>query len=170
MNRQSILFFLVIALAASAGQAQIITPVESRQGMLDGMQVTLANVDREAGDYRDVPSPFVVRRKKAPEPVATKELDDVPVDTGTGAVLEDNIALGIISRQFNPLGSLVMGDRGILQLANGQTISEGDSFKAEIKGVVYEIHISDVTSKSYQLRLGSATIEKNFLTTTGTTQ
>ena len=169
MNRQLILFLSVMCLAACAGQSQIITPVESRRSMLDGMNTTLQNVNAPAGEYGDVQSPFVI--KKEPEPMAlVKDLDDVPVITTVGRVLEDEVALRIISARFKPFGSLVMGERGILQLANSQTIGEGESFKAEIQGVVYEVTIVDVTSKSYRLSLGTASVDKTFLTTTGSNQ
>jgi hypothetical protein len=158
-----------MCLAASAGQSQIITPVESRQSMLDGMHATLHNVDVAAGDYGDVQSPFVIREE--PEPMAlVKDLDNAPVVSPTGKVLDDEVALRIISTQFKPFGSLVMGDRGVLQLSNSQTMGEGESFKAEIQGVVYEVTIVDVTSESYTLSLGTASVEKTFLTTTGSNQ
>lgn len=160
---------MVMCLACHAGLSQVITPVDARQNMLTGMQATLGNVNVEAGDYSDVRSPFIIRKKEVPAPV-TKDLADVPVSTGIGEVLPDEQALQIISRQFNPLGSLVMGDRGVLQLASGRTIAEGNTFKAEIQGVVYEVKIGDVTSKGYSLSIGTATVEKSFLTTTGSSQ
>jgi hypothetical protein len=159
-----------MCLAFNAGQSQIITPVDSRQSMLDGMNRTLHNVHAEAGNYGDVQSPFLLKVKE-PEVVAqVKDLDNVPVVSNTAVVLEDSVALRIISQRFKPFGSLVMGDRGVLQLSSGQTIGEGESFKAEIQGVVYEVTIADVTSQSYKLALGSAEVEKTFLTTTGSNQ
>lgn len=160
---------MVMCLASHAGLSQVITPADSRQSMLSGMQATLQNVDAEEGDYSNIRSPFSVRKKEIPAPV-TKDLADVPVSTGIGEVLPDDQALKAISRQFNPLGSLVMGDRGVLQLASGRTIAEGDTFKAEIQGVVYEVKIGDVTSKGYSLSIGTATVQKSFLTTTGSSQ
>lgn len=170
MNKQFILFSMVMCLAVNAGLSQVITPVDSRQSMLSGMDATLQNVDAEAGDYSDVRSPFVVRKKEEPKVVATKNLEDVPVSTGIGEVLPDAKALQVISKQFQPFGSLVMGDRGVLQLANGRTIAEGETFKAEIKGVVYQVEIGDVTSNGYSLTIGTATVERSFLTTTGSSQ
>jgi hypothetical protein len=169
MNKPFILFSIVMCLAVNACLAQVITPVDSRQNMLSGMRTTLQNVDAEAADYSAVRSPFVVPSKKEPEPVATKDLGNVPVSSGIGEVLPDAKALQVISRQFQPFGSLVMGDRGVLQLANGRTIAEGDVFKAEIQGVVYQVEIGDVTSKGYSLSLGTATVQRTFLTTTGST-
>ena len=123
-----------------------------------------------AADYEEVQSPFVVVSKPEPQVMLTKDLSNVPVDTGIGEVLPDEDALRIISQQFKPFGSLVIGERGVLQLARGQTIAEGESFKAEIRGVAYEVQIMDVTSKSYKLSLGTAEVEKNFFTTTGSNQ
>ena len=170
MNKQFILLSMVMCLAMNAGLSQVITPVDSRQSMLAGMQTTLGNVDAPAADYNDVRSPFVVREKEVPEQVATKDLGDTPVTTGVGEVLPDARALQVISRQFQPFGSLVMGERGVLQLANGRTIAEGETFKAEIQGIVYQVQIGDVTSNGYSLSLGSATVQRSFLTTTGSNQ
>ena len=169
MNKAFILLFLVMCLASHAGLSQVITPVDSRESMLSGMRNTLQNVNAEAADYSKVRSPFVIRKKEEPE-VAKKDLSDVPVSTGTGEVLPDDRVLQIISRQFQPFGSLVMGDRGVLQLANGRTIAEGETFKAEIQGVVYQVKIGDVTSKGYSLSIGSASVQRTFLTTTGSNQ
>ena len=161
MNRYSSLLTIALSLAFASVQAQIITPVDSRTGMLEGMNATLSNVDAPVVDYSEVTSPFVIMVKKVPV-VATKNLDDIPVDTNPGEVLADEVALQVISNQFKPLGSMVMGTRGLLQLSNGQTIEEGDVFKAEIQGIVYEVTIGEVTSKSYTLMLGTANVEKHF--------
>ena len=167
MNKQLFLFLAVMCLAVNAGQSQIITPTESRNSILEGMRVTLQNVDVPAGAYEDVQSPFIIKKVVPEEVPVVRTFEDVPVETGIGEVLADNVALQVISRQFRPFGSLVMGERGILQLANGRTIAEGESFRAEIKGVEYEVTIADVTSKGYRLTLGEANVEKTFLTTTG---
>ena len=169
MNKAFILFSLAMCLVSHAALSQVITSVDSRETMLSGMRNTLENVDAEAADYSKVRSPFVVRKKEEPA-VAKKDLSAAPVSTGIGEVLPDDKALQVISRQFQPFGSLVMGDRGVLQLANGRTIAEGETFKAEIKGVVYEVKIGEITSKGYSLSIGSASVQRTFLTTTGSNQ
>ncbi len=168
MNKQFSAVILIAGLLTSALQGQTITTPDSRSEVLDGMKSTLANVERPEGEYTEVKSPFEARIIKKAEPVI-KKLDDAP-KTVVGAVLPDDKALSIISQQFQPLGSLVLGDRGILQMQGNHNIEKGDSFKAEIKGHIYEVKISDVTSRGYTLQLGTAQVSKNFLTTTGTAE
>jgi hypothetical protein len=163
-----IFILTLLASAASICSGQVITTPEARSGLLDGMHSTLGNVDREKMDFKEVSSPFEARTRQE-QVVATKELDNVPVRT-VGALLPDDRALGIISQQFRPLGSLVIGDRGVLQLAGGRTIAQGASFKAEISGNIYEVQIEEVTSKGYTLSLGTASLSKNFLITTGSVE
>ena len=90
--------------------------------------------------------------------------------TVVGEILPDQQALEIISKQFTPLGSLVTENRGVLQLPGNRTIDKGTTFKAEIKGNIYEVEVLDVTSRGYTLQLGTAQLKKNFLTTTGTAE
>ena len=162
------LMLILFAYVASICGGQVITTPEARSGLLDGMHSTLGNVDREKMDFKEVNSPFAVRTRQEEE-VATKELDNVPLRTA-GALLSDDRALAIISGQFRPLGSLVVGDRGVLQLAGGRTIAQGASFKAEISGNIYAVKIEEVTSKGYTLSLGTASLRKNFLITTGSVE
>lgn len=164
----SILAFL--AFFAPALQAQVITTPEARSSVLDGMNASLANVDRPEADLSDVDSPFEARRRKKVEPVATKDLTGGAITKVAGKLLPDETALRIISDQFRPLGSLVLGDRGLLQLAGGHTIERGDTFKAEIRGNIYDVLIAEVTSRGYTLRLGTAELKKNFLNNTGSTE
>lgn len=163
-----IFILTLLASTASICAGQVITTPEARSGLLDGMHSTLGNIDREKADFSEVSSPFAARTRQE-EVVATKELDNVPVRT-VGALLPDEHALAIISEQFRPLGSLVIGNRGVLQLAGGRTIAQGSAFKAEIKGNIYEVQIEEVTSKGYTLSLGTASLKKNFLITTGSVE
>jgi len=168
MNKQftAVIFSLVLAIPALSGQ--VISKPESRSEIIGGMQNTLDNVNRPQAELANVNSPFKAKVPIKTEPVI-KNLDNAP-KTVVGEKLPDNQALEIISRQFSPLGSLVIGDRGILQLPGNRTIEEGASFKAEIKGNIYEVTIPDVTSSGYTLQLGTAQINKNFLTTSGTAE
>ena len=168
MNRKIITVLSLVGILATVAGGQVISKPESRSDLLGGMQDTLENVDRPQGSFDSVNSPFKAKIPVAPKPVI-KNLDDAP-KTVVGKVLPDDQALAIISQQFNPLGSLVLGNRGILQLPENRTIEKGSSFKAEIKGNIYEVTIVDVTSRGYTLGLGTAQISKNFLTTSGTAE
>lgn len=168
MNRLIITFTVLAGFGLSTLQAQVITPVESRENLLKGMATTLGNVNEAPGDYTAVLSPFVPREKKI-EIVQTKDLTNAPSGLTGSQKLPDEVALRMIGDRFNPIGSMVLGNRGVLQMANNTTIEMGSSFKAEIKGNIYEVQVNDVTSQGYTLTLGTATIRKNFLTTTGAT-
>lgn len=169
MNRIFIFLPVLLGLGLPSAYSQVITPVDARESMLDGMQATLTNIDLSPGEYSAVQSPFVVREKEEVDLLQPEDFLNLPDNVVSGEPLPDDVALGVIGQQFKPFGSLVMGNRGILQLANGRTIAAGESFEAQIKGVTYEVTISKVNSDGYQLSLGTATIEKTFLTTTGTT-
>jgi hypothetical protein len=158
---QSILVSCLL-LAGTVLQSQVILPVESRTGVMDGMQKTLANVDREAMDFKVVPSPFNPP-EDAPEAEADQPQSTAPRIVISSARMSDRDALRIIASQFKPIGSLVVGERGVLQLASGNTMEEGASFAAKIKGHNYPVVISEVTSKGYTLSLGEADIQRNFI-------
>ena len=159
--------FLLLAAGSLAGQ--VITTPEERDALLDGMSDTLSNVDRATGDYGQLESPFAARMPELPDP-ADLVTEVVQRPKVTSPVLPDKQALALISQQFRPEGSLVMGNRGILRLSGGGTIEEGRTFRAEIKGNFYDVTVIEVTSKGYTLGLGEARVTGNFLTTTGTAQ
>lgn len=168
MNRINTTFVLLL-LSVSAVSGQIITTPQARADLLGGMQATLGNTEIEAADFSKVKSPFEPQVHVEPVPI-TKDLTNIPAPVTKGRTLPDEQALSIISNQFKPLGSLVLGARGILQLAGGNIIEQGESFRAEISGNIYEVTIVEVTSRGYTLGLGAAQLKKNFLTTTGTTE
>ena len=166
-NNKSILIILVaLSFGASLLPAQVITPAESRSNLLGGVRNTLSNVDNSAADFSETRSPFVVRD----ETVQVKRPDTARENTGPVMILPDAVALKLISQQFQPLGSLIMGNRGVLQMGNGRTMAEGETFNAEIKGTTYEVEIKEITQRGYSLTLGTASVKRTFLTTTGATQ
>ena len=153
---------------------QVIMSQEDRTEVLDGMKGVLENISRPIASIGEDESPFYVSKNKPKEPVVA-EVTNQPQEVvkaeeeivSTPVVLSDNVALGIISNQFKPLGSLVLGDRGFLQLPQGRTIEKGQTFKADIRGITYTVLISNVTEKGYTLELGSASSEHSFVKTGG---
>lgn len=153
------------------GASQVITPRGDRTGILEGLESVILNTEKEAQSYTDVPSPFLN------EPAAAESDRQMAVEGEAEAaapepvVLPDAMALDLIAERFRPAGSMVIGERGVLQLASGRTIEEGASFRADIRGISYTVHIETVTSSGYRLRLDSAIVEKLFMETkTGQTQ
>ncbi len=168
MNNSYIILLLVSLVFVSSVNAQVISKPEARSDLLTSMDQTLSNMQREGNDFKDVKSPFVaVMPEKQPVVVEQVEETVAPV---VAARLPDKEALAIISQQFKPLGSLILGNRGVLQLQANKTIEKGAFFNADISGNTYRVEILDVTSRGYTLRLGTAQVTKNFLTTSGTAQ
>lgn len=164
-------FLLMAAMAALLQMAggQTISSIKNRESLLNSMEAVLNNTARPAMEVAGIDSPFhaaifeeasVARETatEAPRPTPRREVPEI---------LPDRTALSIIAGRFDPQGSLIMGDRGMLQLGGARTIAEGETFNAEIKGHTYEVRIEEVSSRGYRLRLGNATLEQTFLTTTG---
>lgn len=164
MNNQLFTVIVLVCLTTNGLFSQVISTPAERSDLLEGMNNSLTNVDQEEGDYAEVISPFVPIIVEIPLPVVEQVVEKPKV---VAKQLPDEQALNIISEQFAPLGSLILGSRGVLQLPGNRTIEKGASFNAEINGFSYEVQILDVTSKGYTLKLGSAEISKNFLTTSG---
>lgn len=158
------LTFLLLLLIASTPVlfAQVILPVDERASLLDDMKTVVSNTDAPSPSFAGVPSPFVENEVELAEtdpqtPVQSDEpVRELPQN------LSDSAALKLVSQQFKPLGSLVLGSRGILQLASGTTIEQGARFSAEIRGRSYEVTIQEVTQNGYTLRLGEAVLEQTF--------
>lgn len=153
-------FYLMIAASLSVSlSGQVISEPSERSQLLDDMQTVMGNTDRESVNFAGVQSPFHEKvEPEEPERTSTIEKDKAPATS-----LSDSTALRLIGQRFKPLGSLVLGNRGILQLANGETIEQGETFNAEIQGRSYPVLIEEVTRNHYRLRLGTATIDKSFL-------
>ena len=168
MNKHFSILCLLAMVGGTALKGQVVLTPQARDGLLDGLEATVSNVDEEAGEFNRLPSPF----NPSEEPdVDVQVVERRPADERQqGERLPDELALRIVGDQFKPLGSLVMGSRALLQLAGGRTIQAGEQFNADIKGNTYAVEIAEVTSKGYVLRLGSAEVRKTFLTTTGATQ
>lgn len=160
MSKPFAIITLLAAFSAVSLEAQVIAPKSERDELLSGMRQVLANTEGEGMDFSAVQSPFH-EREEPKDSVVSEQANTAP--SNIPVVLGDADALRLIGQRFKPLGSLVIGDRGILQLSNGETIAEGETFNAQIQGTRYPVVIEEVTRDKYRLRLGSATLEKSFL-------
>ena len=148
---------------------QVLEKPEERSQLLQSMENVLTAVDEESTSFDGISSPFVlgggvdpqsetgVEEADAPEPLPDEEA--VPEPTR----LSDAVALRMVARRFRPLGSLVIGDKGVLQMDGGRNLAEGESFQARIHGVPYRVYIADVGRNGYVLRLRGETMELDFL-------
>lgn len=162
MNKKLSLTHILFLGCLAVTQGQVIDPASKRGNLLDQLTEVISNTERETMEFSQVNSPFV--RTSLAQPVVSESAEGTTVDTQAPQTLSDAVALQAISQQFRPLGSLVLGERGLLQLANGRTIEQGRSFNAEIRGNLYEVTVEKVTQSGYTLRLGGATVERNFST------
>jgi hypothetical protein len=159
------LTFILAVLVGSAPVlfSQVILPVNERDTLLNDMQAVIGNTAAAPQTFTGITSPFMEKKRTAPNPQPQIGNQTVEPQREPSRELSDTAALRLVSNQFKPLGSLVLGNRGILQLANGNTIEKGSSFKAEIHGRSYEVTIEEVTQNGYTLRLGSAVLDQTFL-------
>ena len=163
MNKLLVIFFFVFGTLFSTVFGQVDTP-DARSSLLQGLRTTLGNSSIEATDYSSLRTPFVLAVE---EEEVVEQVSKVATPVARKARLGDSVALGVISEQVKPLGSLIMGSSAVLQLSNGKTIKRGATFSANISGYTYDVLIQDITGKGYTLKLGSAETAKTFITTSG---
>lgn len=101
-----------------------------------------------------------------PRPIVVQRTDPAvqrtqPADTR----LPDAAALAAVAEQFQPVSSLVMGERRVLNMGGGRLLPEGHTFNARIATHSYPVTIQDITERSYVLRLGEATLTRTFAST-----
>jgi hypothetical protein len=164
MNKNLTILLIFSLLVAGPAFGQVITPKNDRDDLVSGMNEVVDNTENEAGDFSDLPSPF--RKKTDADMLADTTEDQVIIEEEVlPEIISDKTALEVISRRFKPDGSMIFGNRGILKLGNGETIEEGESFPAEIRGNTYTVEIVEVTARGYTLKIGEETVEKSFLKT-----
>lgn len=167
MNKRLVILLLLHLFIAGGLWSQIILPAKQRKDLLSGMERVINNTEAESASLEGVTPPFHVQDMSEPERESVVEnsvTEDLPETLNEPSeILSDEDALRLIGRQFQPLGSLVMGDRRLLQLEEGRTIAVGESFKAKIKGRVYDVFIDEVSPSGYRLRLGNTMINKSFV-------
>lgn len=113
-------------------------------------------------------SPFFAPMAEPPAPLPVTDTVDeaAPVEEVAPAPvirqrLPDRVALEAVARNFKPTGSLIMGERKLLNLSSG-TMPEGGSFVATIQGEQYTVKVAEVTTSSYTLQIGTASLTQGF--------
>lgn len=165
MRLRYAIILVLMVMAGGTLAAQLIVDQRERKRLMEDLDQTINN-----STLREQPqslhSPFMARPVDGTEPLVEDAETGEPVAAPPPAprVLPDAVALQAIARQFRPLGSLVRGDRGVLQLRGGGSIAKGESFRASIEGVNYSVFIEDVSESGYVLRLGEALLQRDFFT------
>lgn len=150
-----------LLLLGPALSGQVLRKAEDRVAVLDGMASVLRAGHADADRWEAFSSPFVMEVARVPEEVVEVEEAQVEVEPEVRRITEER-ALALISERFRPLGSLVLGDRGLLQMPGGQRIGQGQVFRATVAGQEYEVEVERVTEEGYQLRLGRYRIAGGF--------
>lgn len=153
-------------LMASPVFGQVITPSEERIQFIDDLSRILHGEENPVPEIAlsDRVSPFVpVKSQEKEEEEGSEEESDKAPEPPKPERLADSEALELITKRFQPVGSLVLGSRGMLQFSNGSRMKLGDTFNAQIRGENYEVEIVDITTDSYTLRVGEATVTRKFL-------
>lgn len=107
----------------------------------------------------DVASPFIPRVVEEPvQLVAEPEVQQIV----KAPELSDEALLKLIARNFKPTGSLVAGDRRLLVLQGGGSLSLGAVFSAKVNDQIHPVEIAEITSSGYTLRLRNVTLSQSF--------
>jgi hypothetical protein len=70
----------------------------------------------------------------------------------------DDEILKRIAQQFKPRGALILGSVSALRMADGSLMRTGDKFTAVVSNDSYEVQLTAVTTSSYTLQLGTASL------------
>lgn len=148
-------------------RGQLLQTPEKRVNLLQSMKAVLATNDGEKPSFADLSSPFVYGElpDAETETAPAEEPATEPATPQQAVRLSDAEALRLVSRRFRPLGSLVLGSKGVLQMGSGRNLAEGESFQATVNGVTYRVFIHEVKGNGYILRLGNEFLKRDFLTT-----
>lgn len=137
-------------------------------------EAILANLDEilraQPGDFGSIPrervNPFMaVMPARAPVPVAVAPDRPAPVvqATETQGRLDDEAALAAIVANFRPSGSIILGERRLLRMADGSMLQQGSTFTARIRGEAYSVQVARVLADGYTLALGNARHTARFI-------
>jgi hypothetical protein len=159
------LLFLGLALVPPLAHAQgVVLPRERRTGILEQCAATLAMTDPAMGArLRASQSMFQARPQAVAAPLGT-----APASTGQDVPpppperLTDEQALEMIARLFTPSGSMMLGDRAAVLFSDGRRMFRGETFTARIRDDTYPTELIEVTATTYTLRVGTATVTRNF--------
>jgi hypothetical protein len=164
---------IILLAGTNHPRAQVLQKPEERANLLQSMDEVLAAKEGGESSFADLTSPFVygdlsqgAKGTIPGEETATDpDPDPEPATTQQPARLSDAEVLRMVARRFRPLGSLVIGDKGVLQMDSGRNLAEGESFQATVNGVSYLVSIADVSENGYILRLREEFLERDFLAT-----
>lgn len=166
MKCRLILAFALLLTSMGSLSAQLIVDPRERERLVEDLYRAINNSAlREQS--QPLPSPFMARSRAVAEPQVAEAAADGPeaASAPVPQALPDAVALQVIARQFRPIGSLVRGDRGVLQFRGGGTLAKGESFRATIDGISYTVSLEDVSASGYVLRLGEALLQRDFSST-----
>ncbi len=149
----TVILSFVLCLSASAQAGRVSSP-DQREQQIKRVTELLESMPRPRGQLpegRVNPFAPVPREVVAATPPPQVER------------LTDDRALVAISRNFNPSGSMIVGERRVLRLRDGSMLREGDSFNARIENFTYRVTVSTIDTDGYVLTLGEASMRRRFI-------
>jgi len=96
----------------------------------------------------DLYSPYLVFVEKRVEVV-----DAAGVVVPVSDELPDMAVLKILADRLKPKGSLIMGGKRVLLLEKSGKLTLGDAIPITIRNVTYEVILSEITDKTYTIKL-----------------
>lgn len=159
MNRLLLISALSVLLSGSLLAQGIVRPKPQREAILEaaasiltpdsmGLQEAIGELENPFVTWVD---PSLKGKSESAAPAAPAER------------LSDAAALDIIGTSFRPSGSMIGAGTAFLNLSAGRRVELGETFATVVRGETYEVRVESITMRGYTLRLGSATMTREFL-------
>jgi hypothetical protein len=142
-----------VVVGQGADTSGTVIPREQREQVL---QRSARSLDKQAPADLTVIEPLLgVVAALQPKNEGADAAESVVVEPARPA---DDEILERIAQQFKPRGALILGSVSALRMADGSLIRTGDKFTAVVSNETYEVQLTAVTTSSYTLQLGTASL------------
>lgn len=151
---------LLLALATVPLQAQV-GPANRRVEQLENARAAIVHNPVVNADLFALICPFYGPRPIVTQRTTVARAEVAPAD----ARLPDGEALAAVAASFQPVSSLVLGERRMLNMGGGRTLPEGHTFSARIGSHSYPVTIRSIDERGYTLVLGETELRRDFAAT-----
>ncbi len=152
---------LILSVGSTFAQG-VVRPMEQRETVLtQGSSLLARETEPVRAALAELPSPF--RPWVDPRPAASEPERAVVDRQPRVERLPDAEALELISERFRPSGSMIGAGTAFLNLPDGNRLELGQVFSATVRGQAYDVVVERITSRSYTLRVGEATLTREYL-------
>lgn len=141
----------------------VVRPKDQREAILERGARLLAQPMQtpESSTVADQTNPFSPWREV--EPVADESAEPLVERQARRVRLPDAEVLDLVVERFRPSGSMIGAGTAFLNLPGGNRLELGQVFPVTIRGETYEVTVERITTRGYTLRVGEATVTRNFL-------